>query len=118
MTSIPPRESLARCQTPQGFRLSVIRRAYELAAADQDSFLATDDCGIVLRYLPDVPVRVIHGSERNLKITYPGDLRLAEAARWRRTLAEPRPADVTGRRPAGARRRPRRRRGRDRQIQG
>jgi 2-C-methyl-D-erythritol 4-phosphate cytidylyltransferase len=80
MTSIPPRESLARCQTPQGFRLSVIRRAYQLAAADQDAFRATDDCGIVLRYLPDVPVRVIQGSERNLKVTYPGDLRLAEAA--------------------------------------
>ena len=82
MTSIPPRESLGRCQTPQGFRLSLIRRAYQLAAADRDSgaLKATDDCGIVLRYLPDVPVRVVPGSERNLKITYPGDLRIAEAA--------------------------------------
>jgi 2-C-methyl-D-erythritol 4-phosphate cytidylyltransferase len=80
MTSIPPRESLARCQTPQGFRLSVIRRAHELAAADTDAaaFTPTDDCGIVLRYLPDVPVVVVRGSERNLKITYPGDLRIAE----------------------------------------
>ncbi len=86
MTSIPPRESLGRCQTPQGFRLSVIRRAYQLAAADPDAaaFLATDDCGIVLRYLPGVRVRVVAGSERNLKITYPGDLRIAEAA-----LSEP-----------------------------
>lgn len=82
MTAIPPRESLGRCQTPQGFRLSLIRRAYQLAAADQDggAFKATDDCGIVLRYLPDVPVRVVPGSERNMKITYPGDLRIAEAA--------------------------------------
>ena len=80
MTSIPPRESLGRCQTPQGFRLSVIRRAHELAAADHDaSFTPTDDCGIVLRYMPDVPVRVVPGSERNLKITYPGDFRIAEA---------------------------------------
>ena len=86
MTSIPPRESLGRCQTPQGFRLSVIRRAYRLAAADPDAaaFRATDDCGIVLRYLPGVRVRVVAGSERNLKITYPGDLRIAEAA-----LSEP-----------------------------
>src|SRR5260221_8853553 len=37
MTSIPPRESLGRCQTPQGFRLSVIRRAHELAAADPEA---------------------------------------------------------------------------------
>jgi 2-C-methyl-D-erythritol 4-phosphate cytidylyltransferase len=81
MTSIPPRESLGRCQTPQGFRLSVIRRAYELAAADADgrSFSPTDDCGMVLRYLPEVEVRAIPGSERNLKITYPADLAIAES---------------------------------------
>jgi 2-C-methyl-D-erythritol 4-phosphate cytidylyltransferase len=81
MTSIPPRESLGRCQTPQGFRLSVIRRAYARAAADPDAAAstATDDCGIVLRYLPEVQVRVVHGSERNMKITFPGDLRIAEA---------------------------------------
>jgi len=89
MTSIPPRESLGRCQTPQGFRLSVIRRAYELAAADPDAatFTATDDCGIVLRYLPEVRVRVVPGSERNLKITYSRDLRIAEAA-LRETVAD------------------------------
>jgi 2-C-methyl-D-erythritol 4-phosphate cytidylyltransferase len=81
ITAIPPRESLGRCQTPQGFRLSVIRRAYELAAADADpAFSPTDDCGMVLRYLPGVQVRAVPGSERNLKITYPGDLRVAEAA--------------------------------------
>jgi 2-C-methyl-D-erythritol 4-phosphate cytidylyltransferase len=81
MTSIPPRETLGRCQTPQGFRLSVIRQAHQLAAADPDAaaFSATDDCGMVLRYLPDVEVRAIQGSERNLKITYPGDLTVAES---------------------------------------
>jgi 2-C-methyl-D-erythritol 4-phosphate cytidylyltransferase len=75
-----PRESLARCQTPQGFRLSVIRRAYELAAADPGfaAMSATDDCGVVRRYLPDVPIGAVPGSERNLKITYPTDLDLAE----------------------------------------
>ncbi|HEX9552646.1 MAG TPA: IspD/TarI family cytidylyltransferase [Streptosporangiaceae bacterium] len=80
MTSIPPRESLGRCQTPQGFRLSVIRRAHELAAADREAgaFKPTDDCGIVLRYLPEIGVRVVRGSERNLKITYPADLQIAE----------------------------------------
>jgi 2-C-methyl-D-erythritol 4-phosphate cytidylyltransferase len=81
MVSIPPRESLGRCQTPQGFRLSVIRRAYELAAVDlaAGTFSATDDCGLVLRYLPEIPVKAVAGSERNLKITYPGDLRIAES---------------------------------------
>ena len=81
MTSMPRRDSLVRLQTPQGFRLSVIRRAHELAAADQafGDLPATDDCGIVLRYLPDVRVHVVPGSERNLKITFPRDLAVAEA---------------------------------------
>ncbi len=81
MVSIPPRESLGRCQTPQGFRLSVIRLAYELAAVDLKAgvFTATDDCGMVLRYLPEVPVKAVAGSERNLKITYPGNVRIAES---------------------------------------
>ena len=79
-----PRDSLARCQTPQGFRLSVISRAYELADADPGfaALPATDDCGVVLRYLPEVPVGVVAGSERNLKITYAADLAVAH------TLAE------------------------------
>jgi 2-C-methyl-D-erythritol 4-phosphate cytidylyltransferase len=86
VTGMPRRDTLARCQTPQGFRLSVIRRAYELADADP-SFPqrpATDDCGVVLRYLPDVPVRLVAGSERNIKITYPGDLEVAETLLRRR----------------------------------
>jgi 2-C-methyl-D-erythritol 4-phosphate cytidylyltransferase len=80
MTSMLRRDVLQRCQTPQGFRLSVIRRAYQLADADPEfaTASATDDCGIVLRYLPEVPVLVVPGSERNIKITHPGDLRLAE----------------------------------------
>jgi 2-C-methyl-D-erythritol 4-phosphate cytidylyltransferase len=81
MTAIPSRDSLARCQTPQGFRLSVIRRAYQLAGADPrfGELPATDDCGIVLRYLPELGVHVVPGSEHNIKITYPRDLRIAEA---------------------------------------
>jgi 2-C-methyl-D-erythritol 4-phosphate cytidylyltransferase len=76
-----PRESLARCQTPQGFRLGVIRRAYELAAADPGfaALPATDDCGVVLRYLPGIAVGAVTGSERNLKITYAHDMAVAAA---------------------------------------
>ena len=81
MTGMPSRASLRRCQTPQGFRLSVLRRAHELAMADSrfSNAAATDDCGVVLRYLPEVPVHVVPGSERNIKITYPADLGVAEA---------------------------------------
>jgi 2-C-methyl-D-erythritol 4-phosphate cytidylyltransferase len=78
MHSMPKRETLWRCQTPQCFRLAVIVRAHQLAAADPD-FAPTDDCGVVLRYLPGVDVHIVPGSERNLKITYPQDLAVAEA---------------------------------------
>jgi 2-C-methyl-D-erythritol 4-phosphate cytidylyltransferase len=78
MVSALRRETLQRCQTPQCFRLSVIARAHELAAADP-GFTPTDDCGVVLRYLPEVPVHVVPGSERNIKVTYPGDLAVARA---------------------------------------
>jgi 2-C-methyl-D-erythritol 4-phosphate cytidylyltransferase len=78
MSHVPPRETLLRCQTPQCFRLSVIARAHELAAADP-AYTPTDDCGVVLRYLPDVAVHIVPGSERNIKVTYPGDLAIAEA---------------------------------------
>jgi 2-C-methyl-D-erythritol 4-phosphate cytidylyltransferase len=75
-----PRSELARAQTPQGFLFSVISRAYELATADPGfaQLAATDDCGVVLRYLPDVQIQAVPGSDRNIKITYPADLAVAE----------------------------------------
>jgi 2-C-methyl-D-erythritol 4-phosphate cytidylyltransferase len=75
-----PRSELARAQTPQGFLFSVISLAYELAAADPGfaQLAATDDCGVVLRYLPDVQIQAVPGSDRNIKITYPADLAIAE----------------------------------------
>jgi ribitol-5-phosphate 2-dehydrogenase (NADP+) / D-ribitol-5-phosphate cytidylyltransferase len=74
---VPPRELLRRGQTPQGFRLSVIRQAYEKAAQDP-GFQATDDCTVVLRYLPEVPIVVVDGEERNMKVTQPIDVYLAD----------------------------------------
>lgn len=72
------RSRLRRSQTPQCFRLSVIRRAYELAMADPGFAGGTDDCGVVLRYLPEVPIHLVPGSERNIKVTHPADLHIAE----------------------------------------
>jgi 2-C-methyl-D-erythritol 4-phosphate cytidylyltransferase len=77
VADMPSRETLLRFQTPQGFRLGTIRKAYELALADP-AFAATDDCGVVHRYLPDVPIRVVAGGEHNLKVTHPLDIVLAE----------------------------------------
>ena len=81
IAGMPRRDTLVRCQTPQGFRLSVIRTAHQLAAADPHfgDLPVTDDCGIVLRYLPEVKVHITAGSERNIKITYPRDVVVAEA---------------------------------------
>ena len=75
--AIPPRADLRRGQTPQGFRASVLKQAYAHAAQDP-CFTATDDCGVVLRYLPDVPIWVVEGEERNLKVTDPIDVFLAD----------------------------------------
>lgn len=74
---IPDRSALRRGQTPQGFRLPVIREAYRRAAADP-RMSATDDCGVVLRYLPEVPIAVVDGAEDNIKITHPVDVHLAD----------------------------------------
>ena len=80
ITEIPPRGRLRRGQTPQGFRLSVISRAYELAHDDPEFAASppTDDCGVVLRYLPDIPIYVVSGSEHNIKVTHPLDLHIAD----------------------------------------
>jgi 2-C-methyl-D-erythritol 4-phosphate cytidylyltransferase len=79
---VPRRDLLRRGQTPQCFRLSTIREAYRLAMADPDftagRVSATDDCSVVLRYLPDVPIFVVPGSEQNMKVTHPVDVFLAD----------------------------------------
>ena len=71
------RHRLHRRQTPQSFRLSTIRAAYEEAAQDAN-FTATDDCTVVLRYLPEVPIAVVPGHERNLKVTEPNYAYIAD----------------------------------------
>ncbi|MFC4531532.1 SDR family oxidoreductase [Sphaerisporangium dianthi] len=77
---VPDRSRLRRVQTPQCFRLSVIRQAYERAFADPEFATrpATDDCGVVLRYLPQVPIRIVPGSEHNMKVTHRVDVHIAE----------------------------------------
>jgi 2-C-methyl-D-erythritol 4-phosphate cytidylyltransferase len=77
ITDIPVRSRLRRGQTPQAFRSDAIREAYRIAA-DDPSFTATDDCGVVLRYLPNVSIKVIEGAEENIKITHPVDVHLAD----------------------------------------
>jgi 2-C-methyl-D-erythritol 4-phosphate cytidylyltransferase len=77
VAAILDRAKLRRVQTPQGFKLEIIRRAHELARAEGFSG-AGDDCSLVLRY-GLAPVVSVEGSAGNIKITYPQDLAIAEA---------------------------------------
>lgn len=70
---IPPRTHLRNGQTPQCFRRGVIRKAYELALQDPN-FKTTDDCGVVVKYLPQEPVYVVAGDVTNMKVTFKEDL--------------------------------------------
>lgn len=72
ISSIPERASLQRAQTPQAFSISVIRKAYDNALKDIH-FHATDDCGVVKTYTPEVPIFVVPGDESNIKLTYKED---------------------------------------------
>ena len=77
ITSIPPRPLLRNGQTPQCFKRAVIRKAYDLALQDP-GFRTTDDCGVVVRYLPDVPVYVVEGEYSNMKLTNYEDLAILQ----------------------------------------
>jgi 2-C-methyl-D-erythritol 4-phosphate cytidylyltransferase len=69
-----PRERVVMAQTPQGFRYGVIKKAFDEAAAD--GFLGTDEASLVER--AGYEVAVVMGSPRNIKITSPADMELAE----------------------------------------
>ncbi|WP_235492534.1 MULTISPECIES: bifunctional cytidylyltransferase/SDR family oxidoreductase [unclassified Leifsonia] len=77
ITGIPVRSTLRRGQTPQAFHISAIRRAYAIAADDPD-FAATDDCGVVFKYTPEVPIYVVDGTPENMKVTEPLDIHIAD----------------------------------------
>lgn len=74
---IPDRSRLRRGQTPQGFRLGILREAYRRASAHGLAGV-TCDCGVVRRELPDVEIATVLGSPSNLKITDSVDLYIAE----------------------------------------
>ena len=69
-----PRERMVLAQTPQGFRFGLLKKAFAEAMAD--GFMGTDEASLIER--AGEPVHVVMGSPRNMKITNPGDLELAE----------------------------------------
>ncbi|MGH9530385.1 MAG: 2-C-methyl-D-erythritol 4-phosphate cytidylyltransferase [Terriglobales bacterium] len=74
VTATMPRERLVMAQTPQGFRYDVIKKGFDEASSD--GFLGTDEASLVERSGHEVAV--VMGSPRNIKITSPSDLELAE----------------------------------------
>ena len=75
VTGTPPRESLWLAQTPQAFRYGIIRAAHDRAEAED--FLGTDDASLVER--AGGTIRIVQGDYRNIKLTTPEDMILAEA---------------------------------------
>jgi 2-C-methyl-D-erythritol 4-phosphate cytidylyltransferase len=74
ITTTIPREMIVQAQTPQGFRFGVLKKAFDDATAE--GFLGTDEASLLERL--GQPVHVVMGSARNIKITTPADLELAE----------------------------------------
>jgi len=75
VTGTPDRITLWHAQTPQVFRYRVIYSAHQ--AAETDNYLGTDDASLVERI--GGQIRIVRGDYRNIKITTPEDLLLAEA---------------------------------------
>lgn len=76
ISSIPDRKTMYQGQTPQSFRAKKLREVYESLTTEEKDVL-TDACKIYV--LKDEPVHLVEGEVSNIKITYPHDLRVAEA---------------------------------------
>ena len=69
-----PRERVVLAQTPQGFRYDMLKKAFDEAALD--GFMGTDEASLIERSGKEV--MVVMGSPKNIKITTPADMELAE----------------------------------------
>lgn len=69
------RQGLWQAQTPQAARVSLLQKAY--AAAEKTGFIGTDEASLLEQI--GCPVKVVGGSKKNLKISHPEDLLVAEA---------------------------------------
>lgn len=74
--NIPKRSDYYQGQTPQGFKLGVLRDAYYIY--ENSDIEATCDCGIVLKTLPHEKVAIVEGAHTNIKLTRPMDLFIAD----------------------------------------
>lgn len=89
--NIPDRRFLMRGQTPQCFKLSIIKQAHELSANDPNF---TDDCGLVVKYGLG-KVYIVNGDMENIKITYPSDIFMADRIFQVRSTLFPNECDLS-----------------------
>ena len=76
ITSIPDRATMYQGQTPQSFKAKHLRTLYESLSVEEKGIL-TDACKILV--IKGEKVHLVEGEESNIKITYPYDMRVAEA---------------------------------------
>lgn len=76
ISDIPQRTRMYQGQTPQSFRISLLRELYQSLSQEEKQVL-TDACKICV--VRDYPVHMVEGASTNLKITTPGDYRIAQA---------------------------------------
>ena len=69
-------ETVARVQTPQGFKAQQLLVAYE--KAESEGFIGTDTSACMEKYCPELKICAVAGDVLNFKITYPQDLAIAE----------------------------------------
>lgn len=73
----PERKYVWQVQTPQVFSYALVREAYDMLMEDQNAYSVTDDAMVVETML-NYPVKLFQASYKNIKITTPEDLQIAE----------------------------------------
>lgn len=87
IATIPERKYIYKGQTPQCFKYSTIKKAYELAMQDPN-IKVTDDCGVVKNYLPDEKIYIVDGEGFNMKLTHKEDLFILDKLFQLKSLSE------------------------------
>jgi len=71
--NIPDRSPFYLAQTPQGFLLSILKKAYKAYKEDTSKENFSDNCGLIKKYIPGVEIKIIEGDRKNIKLTFPID---------------------------------------------
>ena len=76
ISSVPDRRQMYQGQTPQSFRIGLLKKLYA-SLTEEEKAVMTDACKICV--VRDQKVKLVQGSDTNIKITTPGDLKIAQA---------------------------------------